>query len=92
MDIQELYITADLAHIELKEDELAALSQAVDQMVVYFEKMSEVDVSTLEPTTHSFIKDNRLRPDEIKNSGLADAMLEQAPDLEDRFICIPNVL
>lgn len=92
MDIQELYITAELAHIELKEQEVAGLARAVDQMVVNFEKMGEVDVSSLSPTTHPFIKGNRLRKDEIKASSIADDMLEQAPDLEDRFICIPNVL
>lgn len=92
MDIQELYTTAELAHIELKPDELQGLQQAVEQMVTFFAKMSEVDTSSLEPTTHAFIKGNRVRPDTVNNSNIADDMLEQAPDLEDRFIVIPNVL
>ena len=61
-------------------------------MVAYFEKMMEVSVDSLEPTTHTFIKKNRLRPDEFSPSDLADDILEQSPDLEDRFVCIPNVL
>ena len=92
MEIQELYTTAELAHIELKPDELQGLQQAVEQMVAFFAKMSEVDTTALEPTTHAFIKGNRVRPDEIVESNLADDILEQAPDLEDRFIVIPNVL
>jgi len=92
MDIQELYTTAELAHIELKADELQNLQQAVEQMVTFFEKMAEVDVSSLQATTHAFVKGNRVRPDSIVPSNLADEMLEQAPDLEDRFIVIPNVL
>jgi aspartyl-tRNA(Asn)/glutamyl-tRNA(Gln) amidotransferase subunit C len=92
MDSKELYATAELANIELKPGELAHLEQAVDQMVTFFEKMGEVDVSGLEPTTHAFIKGNRVRPDGVRNANLADDILEQAPDLEDRFIVIPNVL
>ena len=92
MEIQELYTTAELAHIELKPDELQGLQQAVEQMVAFFAKMSEVDTSALEPTTHAFIKGNRVRSDIIVGSNLADDILEQAPDLEDRFIVIPNVL
>ena len=92
MDSKELYATAELAHIELKPAELLHLQHSVEQMVAFFEKMAEVDVSKLEPTTHAFIKGNRVRPDLVKASILADDILEQAPDLEDRFIVIPNVL
>ena len=92
MDKHELYTTAELAHIELNEEELQRLQQAVEQMVAFFDKMGEVDVSSMQPTTHAFIKSNRVRPDTVIPSTLADDMLEQAPDLEDRFIVIPNVL
>jgi aspartyl-tRNA(Asn)/glutamyl-tRNA(Gln) amidotransferase subunit C len=92
MDSKELYATAELANIELKPAELEHLQASVEQMVVFFEKMAEVDTSGLEPTTHAFIKGNRVRPDSVKPSAMADNILEQAPDLEDRFICIPNVL
>lgn len=61
-------------------------------MVSYFEKMAEVSVDALEPTTHAFLEKNRVREDVHVPSDLADDILEQAPDLEDRFICIPNVL
>lgn len=92
MDIQELYVTAELAHIDLKENELEGLRIAVEQMVANFEKMGELDIAGLEPTTHPFVKGNRTRPDVSSRSGVEDDMLEQSPDLEDRFICIPNVL
>ena len=92
MDSKELYATAELANIELKPGELQHLQQAVEQMVHFFEKMGEVDVSNLEATTHAFVRGNRVRADSIKVSLLADEILEQAPDLEDRFIVIPNVL
>lgn len=92
MDIQELKITAELAQIKLAEGEADALASEVSKMVSYFQKMMEVPVEGLEPTTHALLKKNRLRADAHRDSRLADDILEQAPDLEDRFICIPNVL
>jgi aspartyl-tRNA(Asn)/glutamyl-tRNA(Gln) amidotransferase subunit C len=92
MDSSELELTADLAHIDLKREEYENLRNAVEQMVEYFSRMNEVDVTGLEPTTHALILRNRLRSDEPNTENLADTLLENAPEVEDRFIVIPNVL
>ena len=96
MEDADLYTTADLAFIALTADELGRLKTEVSSMVAFFEKMKELDVDDLPPTTHALARGNRTRednnPNNQNNTSLADAILEQAPDLEDRFICIPNVL
>ncbi len=92
METSELELTADLAHIDLKHEEYEALGRAVEQMIEYFSRMNEVDVSGLEPTTHALILRNRLRPDVPGQKNASDPLLENAPELEDRFIVIPNVL
>ena len=76
-----------------KRGEAQKLGDEVSRMLTYFEKMSEVDVEGLEPTTHALQKENRLREDRRhSNEAQPDELLECAPDLEDRFILIPNVL
>ncbi len=97
MDRSELDITAELALMDLSDDERGQLETAVAQLLEYFSVMDGIDVSGLEPTTHALQEGNRLRPDTLRIDGeaaqaLADGILEQAPDLEDRFIAIPNVL
>jgi len=92
MDERELKITAQLAQLDLSEAEAAALGAAVERMLEYFSKMSELDVSKLAPTTHALLSHNRVRPDSSSASASADALLERAPELEDRLIVIPNVL
>ena len=93
MDRGELDITAELALINLNDDERDKLESAVTQLLEYFSTMDRVDVSGLEPTTHALQEGNRLRQDTPREgTGIADDILEQAPDLEDRFIAIPNVL
>lgn len=97
MDRSELDITAELALLDLSNDERADLERGVAQLLEYFSVMDAVDVSDLEPTTHALQEGNRLRADlprdrSVSGADVADEILEQAPDLEDRFIAIPNVL
>ncbi len=64
-------------------------------MLEYFAKMKELDVNGLEPTTQ-LAQDNRLREDAAAVGGEsatgAEPLLNNAPELEDRLIVIPNVL
>ena len=92
MDTGELETTAQLAQIDLGEGDLDRLGAAVSQMLTYFETMNALDTSNLEPTTHALVKENRVRPDVVVASTLADALVDRAPEREDRFFVIPNVL
>lgn len=95
MDQDELKLTAELAAIRLKEGDLERLGAEVERMLGYFEAMSEAEVSGFEPTTHPFSDANRLRadsPDQDADRVPAEALLDQAGDIEGRLIVIPNVL
>lgn len=92
MEKSEIDVTAEQAQMELTEADRGRLAQDVTRMLDYFEKMREVDVTGLEATTHALVKANRTAADAVQPSRLADDLLERAPELEDRFITIPNVL
>jgi aspartyl-tRNA(Asn)/glutamyl-tRNA(Gln) amidotransferase subunit C len=92
MDFQELKITAQLAQLEVTEDDAERLGEEINQILSYFEKMNEIDVSGLEPTTRVLLKENRLRDDSAADSDLSDDILENAPETSDRFITIPRIL
>lgn len=78
--------------LELDDDHIAALEGAAQQMLEYFTTMSSIDVENVEPTTHALVTSNRVRVDTTDRSVEPDALLENAEDLEDRLIAIPNVL
>ncbi|MCX7786680.1 MAG: Asp-tRNA(Asn)/Glu-tRNA(Gln) amidotransferase subunit GatC [Spirochaetes bacterium] len=92
MDLQELRITASLAYLDLEEEEFEKLQSAVEQLLQYFSKMMEVDIEGLPPTTHALVRENRTRPDQVLPFTDTDSLLENAPETEDRFIVIPNIL
>jgi aspartyl-tRNA(Asn)/glutamyl-tRNA(Gln) amidotransferase subunit C len=93
MNKEDLYTTAALAGLSLSEREEETVGAAFEEMLRYFEVMKDIDVEGLEPTTHALVKDNRVRNDEIiRDTVQTDKLLENAPELDDRFITIPSVL
>jgi aspartyl-tRNA(Asn)/glutamyl-tRNA(Gln) amidotransferase subunit C len=94
MENKELYITAFLAQIELGEENIESFNKAVTQLLSYFSKMMELEVDDLEITTHALLKQNRTRNDHdsSNNHPDPDTLIDCSPDIEERFIVIPNVL
>ncbi|MFO7850117.1 MAG: Asp-tRNA(Asn)/Glu-tRNA(Gln) amidotransferase subunit GatC [Spirochaetia bacterium] len=92
MEIEELQTTAELAQLELKAEEIDQLKEAVSQMLENFAKMEEIDVSHLPPTTHALIQDTPLREDRVASSEEPSVLLKKAPERDNNFFIIPNVL
>ena len=92
MDAGELATTARMARLSLSPEEMSRLGTAVEQMLAHFSHMKEIDVEGLAPTTHALLKENRLRPDVERGTDLSRALLDNAPEREERFIVVPNVL
>ncbi len=101
----ELQATARLAHLDLTEDEAAAALPAFEQMLEYFAAMKAADEDEgtaglfAVQSSGSSTTGNRLRLDTNNNNpdsnpllDLADELLDRAPQCENRFIVIPNVL
>ncbi len=92
MDALELAATARMARLSLAPGDMEKLGKAVEQMLQYFSHMKEIDVEGLAPTTHALLRENRLREDKQRDSSASDVLLSNAPQREERFIVIPNVL
>ena len=92
MDASELAATARMARLTLSADELVKLGAAVEQMLAYFSHMKEINVEGLAPTTHALLRENRLRDDVEVPSDTTAMLLNNAPEREERFIVVPNVL
>ena len=92
MNRDELIVTAEIARLKLSEKEIDMLEKAVAQMLEYFSMIDEYDVETLEPTSHVYYRGNRLRDDSVLQLQDRDRYLQNAPEAEDEFIVIPNVL
>jgi aspartyl-tRNA(Asn)/glutamyl-tRNA(Gln) amidotransferase subunit C len=93
MEAFELQTTAKMARLSLSPAEEERLRVAVERMLAYCSHMASLPVDDLEPTTHALLAKNRLRADEPPSEARpVDPLLANAPEREDRFILIPNVL
>jgi len=92
MNLDELYVTARLAKLDLDEKEAEKLATEVSRMLEYFSVMEKVDVTGLEATVQTLGRENVVRTDIVSSPDVTGKMLENAPQTEDRFIIIPKVL
>lgn len=83
---------AHLARIELTQDELERLSSQLSSIVGFIDKLSELNVQNISPTSHILPINNILREDLPKGSLPVNKVLENAPVKEGNFFEVPKVI
>lgn len=84
---------ADLARLELSEDEKTIFASQLNTILGYFEKLKELDTSAVEGTTHaSAITTNVLREDKARPSLSNEDSLSNAPDRNGGCFRVPRVI
>lgn len=83
---------AKLARIELTADEKEKYSQQLGQILGYFQKLSEIDVSNVEPSAHAHAIYNVWREDIEGEPINVDDALMNAPAKRDNQIVVPKVV
>jgi aspartyl-tRNA(Asn)/glutamyl-tRNA(Gln) amidotransferase subunit C len=79
--------TAQLARLNLSDEEIARFQSQLAQVLDYVEKLKQVDVSGVEPTAHTYPTFNIFRPDESRDWFDPRQALANAPrEANDLFI------
>ena len=84
--------TADLARLELDEDELTSLAGDVEAILGHFAVLASIDVEGVEPTLGATPLEDVKRPDEPRPSLPQDRALANAPDRRDEFFGVPKTI
>ena len=105
MELTELRETAELARLNLSEEELEKAFPAFEQMLAYFAAMQAADADAALPAVSGqtegmaasakVVAAGYFRPDAARppsEQNLCEALLTQAPERDGRFMVIPNVL
>jgi aspartyl-tRNA(Asn)/glutamyl-tRNA(Gln) amidotransferase subunit C len=81
---------ARLARLELTDDEVERYSGELSKVLDYIEKIEELDLTDVEPTSHVVDVENALRADQPRPSWPREAVLEAAPDASDGGFRVPS--
>lgn len=83
---------AELAHIELTEEEKNLFTEQFNRILEFFEKIDSVDTEGIPPTYHVFDLVNVFRKDETEEPLSKESVLRNAPRREENFFKSPRII
>ncbi len=96
ISLEDVRRVAELADLELSEEELEKYRAQVDDILEYVGKLNELDTTSVEPMAQVLSDDQSadatLREDVIVPSGVAGEVLQNAPDPEPPYFRVPKVI
>ena len=90
IDRDQVLHVARLARLRLAEDELDRMSRELSTVLDHIEKISELDLDGVPPTSHVVDVPNALRPDVPRPSLPREVALQNAPAVDDDGFSVPS--
>jgi len=90
IDRDQVLHVARLARLRLDDGEVERMAGELSGILDHVERISELDLEGVEPTSHVIELVNVLRPDEPRPSWPPDEVLKRAPDPADGAFRVPS--
>jgi aspartyl-tRNA(Asn)/glutamyl-tRNA(Gln) amidotransferase subunit C len=90
IDREQVLHVARLARLLLTDEEVTRMSSELSTILDHIEKISELDLENVEPTSHVVEVENVLRADEPRESWPRERILGPAPDPADGGFRVPS--
>src|SRR5215471_14695225 len=91
LSLDEVRKVAQLARLELSDDDLARMQQQLSVILDYVAQLQELDTTGVEELAHPLPVVNVFRPDEHVPSLPVDAALQNAPKRVGDYFGVPAV-
>lgn len=92
IDKKTVEYVAELARINISEEEKAKLLPQLSKILDYIDKLKEIDTKDVEPTRGYLLETNILRKDEVVKFPFSKDILNNAPSHEEGHLKIPKVI
>jgi aspartyl-tRNA(Asn)/glutamyl-tRNA(Gln) amidotransferase subunit C len=89
---EEVRHVAQLARLDFSDEEEQRMAEEMSQILDYVEKLDELDTSGVPPMSHVLDVTNVFRADEVKARIDREQALEPAPEREDGYFQVPQVI
>ena len=90
IDRAQVLHVAKLARLELSEEDVDRMSGELSGILDHIEKMGELDLEGVPPTSHVVEVANAVRADEPRPSWPREVLLEAAPAVRDDGFEVPS--
>jgi aspartyl-tRNA(Asn)/glutamyl-tRNA(Gln) amidotransferase subunit C len=90
IDREQVLHVARLARLRLSDEEVARMQRELSTILDHIEKLNELDLEGVEPTSHVVELENVLREDVPRPSLPREKALEQAPDAAGGGFRVPS--
>ncbi len=92
LDTATVRSIAELARIEVPEEELEHLAGELSNILNFVEQLAAVDTTGVAPMTSVAAMTLPLRADAVTDGGYAERVLANAPEVMDGFFTVPKVV
>jgi len=89
---EEVQRVAVLARLRLTPEEQSSLTDELDRILDYMDKLNQLDTADVDLFSHAANITNTLREDRVTNRPNADALLANAPDRDGTFFKVPKII
>jgi len=89
---EEVKYVARLAHLDLDNEEVQAMTEKLDSILSYFEKLNELDTTGVPPATHTIDTRNAFRDDVTGVSLNQREALANGPLCNEEAFVVPRVI
>jgi len=90
--MEDVEHVARLARLTFTEEEKKLYAQQLSTILLYIDKLNELDTKDIEPTSHAIRLKNAFRDDEVKKSISQDRSLSNAPRKDKGSFVVPKVI
>jgi aspartyl-tRNA(Asn)/glutamyl-tRNA(Gln) amidotransferase subunit C len=92
LSLDDVTKVADLARLELSNGEKLRLTHHLNDILVQFARLQELDTDGVQPTAHSIPRRNVFRQDTVRESLSRDDATANAPERRDGNFIVPQVV
>ena len=90
--LEEVEHVARLARLEVSAEEKEQLTHHMNRILLYMDKLNELDTTGVTPTSHAIDLHNAFREDRVQESLPKERSLENAPESNEVEFVVPRVI
>ncbi len=91
LTLEQVQHIANLARLELTEDELSRYRAQLSAVLDYFQQLQTIDTDEVPPTTSGLDIKSALRADQVRPGLELQELLDNAPDVKDDQYRVPPI-